>query len=298
MSTIDGMYNGVNMTGLAAPMAMKTQMIEGGGGPNLHVREWGNASGPPILMIHGWSQSHMCWQQQYESDLGDDYRLVALDLRGHGMSQAPLEPEAYSDSKLWADDIAAIIEELKLDHPVLSGWSYGGLVIGDYLRVHGENKIAGINYAGAANLLNETAFAGLIGPGFLENFGGATSTDMPTNIAAMNRFLHCCFEIPLTQADFETALAYNMLVHPLVRLNLGSRDLDNTDVLEQLSVQVLVTQGRQDVVVLPASAQYILDHCSTAQASWYDGVGHAPFLENPARFNRELAEFTDRCRRA
>lgn len=279
-------------------MNVKTHTIEGGHGLKLHVREWGNAKAAPILMIHGWSQSHMCWQMQFESELADNFRLVALDLRGHGMSEAPLEATAYADSKLWADDIAAIIKHLKLDRPVLTGWSYGGLVIGDYLRVHGQDNIAGINYAGATCMLNESAFGGLIGPGFLENFGDATSTDMPTNIAAMVRFLHGCFKIPLSQADFETALSYNMIVNPLVRLALGSRDVDNTDVIEKLSIPVLVTQGRDDIVVLPAMAQHILDHCSTAEASWYDGVGHAPFLENAARYNDELADFTSRSRGA
>ena len=52
---------------------------------------------------------------------------MAYDLRGHGMSEAPLEPEHYADGRLWADDVAAIIQQLVLDRPVLVGWSYGGL---------------------------------------------------------------------------------------------------------------------------------------------------------------------------
>ena len=91
---------------------MKIHTVRGGGGLRLHVREWGNADGPPILFIHGWSQNHLCWAKQYESALADEFRLVAYDLRGHGMSEAPLEPEHYTDGKLWADDVAAIIDEL------------------------------------------------------------------------------------------------------------------------------------------------------------------------------------------
>ncbi|MFT4560492.1 MAG: non-heme chloroperoxidase [Gammaproteobacteria bacterium] len=271
---------------------MKIHTIEGGDGLKLHVRRWGDPASPAILLIHGWSQSHMCWEQQYEHESLQDFNLVALDLRGHGMSEAPLDPACYADSKLWADDIASIIDQLNLDRPVLVGWSYGGLVIGDYVRTHGQNSIGGINYVGAASVLNESAFGSLIGPGFLDNFAEATSPDLPTNIAAMNRFLHACFEIPLARPDFEKALAYNMMVPPAVRLNLGSRDVDNTDVLEKLSIPVLVSQGRKDIVVLPSSAEKILKHCTTALASWYEGVGHAPFLEDAARFNRELAEFT------
>jgi pimeloyl-ACP methyl ester carboxylesterase len=46
----------------------------------------------------------------------------------------------------------------------------------------------------------------------------------------------------------------------------------------------------------PAMAEHILEMCPTATASWYDDVGHAPFLEDPARFNRELAELVHRVR--
>ena len=57
-------------------------------------------------------------------------------------------------------------------------------------------------------------------------------------------------------------------------------------------VPLLVTQGRADSVVLPAMAEHVLATCPTAEASWYDGVGHVPHLEEPERFNRELAELT------
>jgi non-heme chloroperoxidase len=43
--------------------------------------------------------------------------------------------------------------------------------------------------------------------------------------------------------------------------------------------------------VLPSMGQHVLDVCATARASWYDDVGHLPFLEDPDRFDRELAAF-------
>ncbi len=274
---------------------MKIHTIEGGGGLRLHVREWGMPDAIPVLFIHGWSQSYLSWQYQFDSELANDFRLVALDIRGHGMSEKPLSPAAYADARLWADDVAAIIDALSLDRPVLVGWSYGGLIIGDYVRMHGERAIAGINYAGAASVLNESAFGTLIGPGFLENFADASSPDLPTNIAAMIRFLDACFEVPLPPDVYLTALAYNMIVPPEVRANLGARDLDNRDVLSSLTVPVLVSHGRSDNVVLPAAAELIATHCKTAESSWYDDVGHAPFLEDAPRFNRELAAFARRC---
>ena len=54
------------------------------------------------------------------------------------MSEAPLEAEHYTDAALWADDVAAIIDQLGLERPVLVGWSYGAFVICDYIRAYGQ----------------------------------------------------------------------------------------------------------------------------------------------------------------
>jgi non-heme chloroperoxidase len=273
---------------------MKIHAVQGGDSLRLHVREWGNPDGPPILLIHGWSQNHLCWMKQYESTLADEFRLVAYDLRGHGMSEAPLEPEHYTDGKLWADDVAAIIDQLHLDRPVLVGWSYGSFVICDYLRRHGQDRIAAINFVEGAVTTNEAAFGTLIGPGLLDHFAGATADDLPTNIWAMRAFVKACVVKPVPLEDLETALCWNIVVPARIRASLFAREIDCDDVLQSLEVPLLVTQGQADIVVLPAMAEHILAACPTAEASWYVGVGHVPHLEEPERFNRELAELTRR----
>jgi non-heme chloroperoxidase len=275
---------------------MKVHTVEGGGGLRLHVREWGRPDAAPILFIHGWSQNHLCWAEQYESALADEFRLVAYDLRGHGMSEAPLEPEHYTDGRLWADDVAAIVDQLALDRPVLVGWSYGSFVICDYVRLCGQERIAAINFVEGAVKLGEASFGTLIGPGFVDHFADATADDLPTNIRAMRSFVRTCFAKPLADHDIETAVCWNVVVPAAIRANLAAREIDCDDVLRSLEVPLLVTHGRADTVVLPAMAEHVLATCPTAEASWYDGVGHVPHLEDPERFNHELAALTRRVR--
>ena len=282
------------MTAVEPSTQTRIHVVEGGGSLRLHVREWGKADGAPILFIHGWSQNHLCWAKQYESALADEFRLVAYDLRGHGMSEAPLEPHHYTDAELWADDVAAVIEQLGLDRPVLVGWSYGAFVICDYVRAHGQDRIAAINFVEGVVKLGETAFGTFIGPGFLDHFGGATADDLPTNIQAMRSFVAACAAKPLCAEEFETALGWNIAVPARIRANLAAREIDDDDVLRTLDVPLLVTQGRADTVVLPAMAEHILETCPTAGASWYEGIGHLPHLQAPHRFNGELAELTRR----
>jgi pimeloyl-ACP methyl ester carboxylesterase len=81
------------------------------------------------------------------SSLVEDHRLIALDMRGHGRSEKPRD--GYADSKLWADDVNAVIDAFDLDQPVLSGWSYGPLVFLDYVRHYGEDGLGGLHFVDA-----------------------------------------------------------------------------------------------------------------------------------------------------
>jgi pimeloyl-ACP methyl ester carboxylesterase len=96
---------------------VRSHRITGGGNIQLNVVEFGNARGHPILFIHGFSQSWLTWSRQLNSDLAADFLLVAIDLRGHGLSDKPRD--AYADSRLWADDVNAVVKTLRLDHPIL-----------------------------------------------------------------------------------------------------------------------------------------------------------------------------------
>ncbi len=269
----------------------KKHRIRGGGELELHVEEWGRAGRPCLLFVHGWSQSLQCWRAQYDSELAEDFHLVALDLRGHGNSAKPLAANNYTDSNLWADDIAAVITKLNLQHPLVSGWSYGGLVICDYLRKYGDEQLGGIHFVGAATELNERVLGTLIGPGFIDNVAAATCEDLDRNINAIRKFLDACIVMSIPRQDWEYALCYNMVVPAQIRAHLVTRDLSNIDVLAQIKRPVLITHGEADVVVLPASAEHVKMHCASATVSRYPGVGHNPFIEAPARFNRELVSF-------
>ncbi|MEQ8662843.1 MAG: alpha/beta hydrolase [Gammaproteobacteria bacterium] len=269
----------------------KRHTVAGGGDVALNVLEWGRPDGPPILFVHGWSQTYMSWLKQLESPLAERFRLVAFDLRGHGLSAAPAAQSAYTDSALWAADVAAVIDALGLERVVLVGWSYGGLVITDYLRAYGAGAVAGVNLVGATVRLDEAALGPLIGPGFYDIFARAVGDDLEAGIDAMREFVERCFAQKLSRADYERTLCWNMTVRPDVRAALAAREVDNLDVLAALACPLLLSHGRRDVVVLPAMSERVLAACAHATASWYDDAGHGPFIEDAARFNAELADF-------
>lgn len=67
-------------------------------GTRLAVYEWGDPSGPEILLIHGFAQSHLCFEPQVRSALASHCRVIAFDMRGHGSSAQPADTAAYRET--------------------------------------------------------------------------------------------------------------------------------------------------------------------------------------------------------
>src|SRR5262245_62439966 len=125
----------------------------------------------------------------------------------------------------------------------------------------------------------------------LKNLPLMTSEDLAVNIAATRAFLRDCFSKQPTSEEYETMLAFNMMVPPKVRLGLSNRPLNIDDILTSLKLPVLVTHGSEDKNSNLIAAEYTAKMISGAKLSVYQGIGHSPFFEDPVRFNAELAAF-------
>ena len=275
------------------PIPVRVHSVRGGGGVRLAVYDAGDLYGPALVFIHGFSQCHMAWRRQFQSALSLGFRVVALDLRGHGQSDKPRG--AYGEGRLWAEDLQAVISSLGLERPLLVGWSYGGIVISDYLRHYGQAHIAGIHFVSAiTNSGSEEAFS-LLAPEMLSLIPGLFSQDELVCQPHLERFVSLLHHVPVPAVTRELVLDYTRRVPSHVREALGSRSVDNDDVLHRLTLPVLISHGLEDRVVLPEASRHIASVVPDAQMSLYPGIGHSPFWEDSRRFNRELAAFAARC---
>ena len=271
--------------------AMTSHRITGGGGTELHLVETGNPSGRPILFIHGISQCWLAWSRQLSSELADSYRLVAMDMRGHGLSDKP--HDGYADSKLWADDVNAAIQALDLDRPILCGWSYGALLILDYIRHYGEDAISAINLVDAVTKLGSDEALAVLTPEFLALVPGFFSTDVEEGVRSLESLLRLCFVQEPPAEDLYLMLGYNVAVPPYVRQALLSRSFDNDDLLPTLRTPVLITHGAEDAIVKSAAAEQHKAGIAQARVELMGNAGHACFWDDAAGFNRRLHAFAD-----
>ena len=108
-------------------MAEYTERFFRSGALRIHVREWGEAAAPPLVLVHGL-RDHSHSFDDLARGLVDRWRVLALDLRGHGDS----ETTPYYHVGQFVLDLHNLVRALRLDRPVVVGHSMGGEVVANY----------------------------------------------------------------------------------------------------------------------------------------------------------------------
>lgn len=262
-------------------------------GTSLVYRAFGPADAPPLVLLHGWAQSSKCWGDGVLAALAQNFRVIAVDLRGHGYSGVP--ESGYDDSKAWAADVDAVFaaEGVSERNPaVLLGWSYGGLVICDYLAAHGSAAVGAVILVGAVTSLGRGEKGGRVGPSMRAAIPGAMSEDPHEAVSALGPFGNA-----LTGTAEGTGVASQALfgaslsTPPRVRAALFARTVSNDDLLSDLEVPVLVLHGSDDSVVDVSAAHHVASLVPRVTTSIWEGVDHGPFVEDPDRFVDEVTRF-------
>ncbi len=106
-------------------------------GTTIYYKDWGK--GPVVTFSHGWPLNSDMWDGQMLFLAQNGYRVVAHDRRGHGRSA---QASSGNDMNGYADDLAALITALELDHVTLVGHSTGGGEVARYIGRHGTARVA------------------------------------------------------------------------------------------------------------------------------------------------------------
>lgn len=273
--------------------------VEGDGGVPLAVTVTGPEDGPEILFIHGIGMGAESFKPQLDSELADRYRMVAFDLRGHGMSGKPWNEKAYTDPAVWAEDVAAVIRATGLKKPILVGWSYGTLVAADYLREKGTDGISGLVMVGALG-------------GFVPYVPPSIPPD-PKIMAQLTRAGELR-QIPVFDAQQEAvdiispmvvgssasrewidhAKTLGMMVPPYAQPLLRKHPMDNHDLVPLLrELPIYVMYGELDPSVPATMLSTLMEQLPNAMSRKFDKAGHSPFAEQPDAFSHDLACFVN-----
>jgi pimeloyl-ACP methyl ester carboxylesterase len=245
--------------------------------------------GPAIVFAHGLGGNHMSWWQQV-AHFSPRYTCVAFAHRGFAPS-SPVAGESAPDA--YADDLAALIRELKLDEVRLVAQSMGGWTCLEYAlrepaRVRAlvlastSGRVDPRQALGAqafdAWLRRATASAEeLERRGILSAGGERLAREQPA-LAQLYRHLH-----QLTPAEFKTA------VRGRIR---GLRDQPPAT-LAKLPMPVLFHMGEEDIVYPAAAGPLLARHAPRGRAIAVPEAGHSVYFERAARFNRDVEQFLE-----
>lgn len=257
-------------------MTSESSTTSGGGGATIAMLSAGPTDGPLVLALHGIGQSRLAYQPLLDAADDRGWRVVAIDLRGHGDSDKP--HDAYGDSQLWADDIAAVLEAAGASvqrKATVVAWSYGGAVITDYLSAYGNDLIHAIVSLGAT-----TKLGGPVGEYVQPAFGAlgkGIMTDDTGEVA--EQLMDLCVAGPIDPGFRQTLLQEAKKCPAYVRNGMFRRTVDNDDAVRAFPGTWLATQGAEDQMFTGALAAHLADTAPSGRLKTYDGAGHMPLWE-------------------
>lgn len=260
----------------------------------LSVETHGAEGKRPVVLLHGIAQSKEAFAPLVGGPMASAFRFVTVDMRGHGESDAPEGAERYASDQRLGQDLHALLAGLSLERPIVLGWSYGGVVIGEYLRRYGSSALGAVALVGASMMMGRPAKAHF-GPVMMDHARGLMSEDAGEFRKASEAFARGSFAIAPSESWVEQCVERSTLSRAHARRALLSRAEDFTDELRACQVPVAVIHGREDRVVLPSLSEHVLRAQPNASAHWLEGVGHWPWIESAAAFEYALGALAARA---
>ena len=261
-------------------------------GVGLNVETVGD--GPPLLLLHGFTGSNRTWQPHLAT-LAARHRLIAVEMLGHGSSDAPDEPGRYDLINV-AADLVALLTRLRINQTALLGYSMGGRVAlhfalhqpGMVSRLILESATPGLTDQSerAARVESDNALAD-----FVEEAGITAFVDRWESLPLWNsqRSLPELVRVEVRQqrlANHPVGLA-----NSLRGLGTGVQ-VPLWDQLATLSLPTLLIAGELDPK-FSGIARRMADLLPAARLEIVAQAGHAVHLEQPAEFDRLVLDFLD-----
>ncbi|WP_129114713.1 alpha/beta fold hydrolase [Halegenticoccus tardaugens] len=249
--------------------------------------------GRPLVCVHGAWTDHRLWKPQVDA-FGDDYEVIAYDVRGHGRT-GPSAERRYS-VELFAADLRALVEGLELDRPIVCGLSLGGMIAQTY-AVRYADDLRALVLADTAvssaftrrDRATRLLFPGWAMRGIVRLLGPPRYVDVAYWLAERTRGKEWFGRdeavrsyVRETMSSFE-ASEFNKIFRAIY-------DFRRVD-LASIRVPTLVLNGEHESRAVFRHAAYVERTIPDVRSAVVSDAGHVANLENPEAFNREVSSF-------
>lgn len=234
------------------------------------------SSGIPLVLVHGAGSSHLAWALQLR-DLSDEYRLIAIDLSGHGKSEDG--EDNVSIEEHFAEEVNALVKHLKLDDFILVGHSMGGAVVMSYTLKKDVQKPRALILVDTTSVLDLTH----LGTGLVKDI-------IEDRIYLFKSAIYDNYTDTYMVKKAEDRLR---MAHPSVmqRDLAASNRFDISERVGEIDIPTFVIVGENDDVVPPSVAKELEEALPRADIAVVKDADHAPMQEQPVMFNILLRKF-------
>jgi len=243
-------------------------------------------SGRAVLFLHGWMMSKKVWH--FQLPLSANLRIITLDLRGHGTSDAPDFSYAACLS-----DIEALLDHLDIQTVVIVGWSMGSqLAIKASVQL--KERISGLILVGgtACFCRSDDYSCGLTAK---EARGMAIRLKRNYGEASRHFFRSMFSAQELASLNLMEIAAKTTVSLPPLQISLSAlnalTDADLRGLLAEIHLPLLLVHGAEDSICPLGAAEFMAERLPRATLAILPATGHAPFLSAAEWFNAEVNGF-------
>lgn len=248
-------------------------------GQKIHYKESGNGN-TSLILVHGWLGNTAWWADQHNY-FEDRYHIVSLDLAGHGKSDTSRKNWI---SKLYADDIKAVADDIQSSEIILVGHSMSGAyVLEAALKIPKVKAIVLVDtLKNLSEVFTEKEAEEVLYTQYRSDFKNAVENFLPQFLFAEKTppIVKERIQREFLQNEPETAI--NLLI-PLYRT-------DFRKIAEQIQVSVIAINSDASPTHLENNRKYLKDYDYVTITE----VGHYPMLEKPEEFNKLLDEVLEK----
>jgi len=258
-------------------------------GLTLRVLEAGPADGAPILLVHGWAVSAYLWRHNILPLAAAGHRVIACDLPGHGLSDAPDAPGSYTTER-FAAVVLELMDALGIERAVLAGQSMGGKVV-THVALTAPSRVRALSLYGPVGF-------GLIPPWHALSPslpippGELISMMIPRSVIAFVQHRVWGKIGFFTERDVDEYWAptqFPAVVRAQVQmLKEFSWGLWDEPRLQELTMPTHVVFGTRDRTVRPMHAERLARVLPVGNLTWITDGGHVVMEEAPERINAML----------
>lgn len=245
--------------------------------------------GRPVVLVHGWGMSIRCWDGVLAALLGNGNEVLAFDQRCCGRSDKDFDDVSVAAH---GSDVVALVEHVGLRDPVVNGWSFGGAVAAD-AAAKLDGGLGGVVLTCPA-APRWTASADWPYGGTADDLAGTLAALRDNRVETLRGVAAAVFYKPV--GDHTVDWMWDIFLETSPRADASLESLGESDQRELyrgFRAPVLVILGRHDVIVSPEGIAASIQLLDRARLVAFEDSGHAPFIEEAAKYRGELLAFLD-----